>query len=546
MAQPGWSYCGIDTNRAGSAEVENRLRVESEARIATLQQQAEEIETRRAAAEKSAQDAMTVVSNYEERINLLLDASNRTEAARVQTEDLAFALREDLVRAKAAQSVLAGRLKAEGSVERPTMRDIVRRYKRAAVETIDWLTIRRLKHRPKPAISQVLVISHMYPRPANEIGGIFVHEQVKALREQGVDVRVVSGEPFWVHGWSIVRLIKGLREYRRAPFNTVEHEGVPVTYFPWFVGSWVPHWAQAWTYSHGLSRIWREWAKDSSFGIVHAHTSNLDGTAARKAAARTGGRFVLTEHMGPFDVLANHPIKKLKTRAAVRAADRVFAVSSALRETMINKLGFAAQRVEVLGNGVDLDVFKPALDVRRSSATNVLWVGHHVSVKRIDRLLPAFAKAQLQNPALRLSLLGGGELLDRVKAQAASLGLLDKVKFLPPADRAGVAAEIRAHDYVVISSETETFGLVALEAMACGKPVLSTACGGPQDIIVEDYLGLIVENSEEGLTAGLIEMAKRSEMFDPARIRSHAEYTGSWTQVARSLTDVYAAALDQG
>lgn len=571
----------------GRADTESRLRQEFASASSALEEKREQ-------AERAAQDAMRLLSDYEARINLLLDVSNKTEAARVHAEAAADAaekkaadmeagnvelrdgitlaqdqvvavqgqlaaaqgelvLAQDQVadfktegaKTRFANAALQQRLTAEGSVDRPSFRDIARRYKRAFVETLDWVTIRRPKHQAKTWPAQVLVISHMYPRSYNKISGIFVHEQVKALREQGVDVRVLSGEPFWVNSWSIVRLIRGLREYGRSPSKTVDYEGVPVTYFPWFVGTWVPHWAQAWTYSNGLSRIWRDWSKDSAFGIVHAHTSNLDGTAGRNAASRTGARLLVTEHMGPFDVLANHPIKTAKTRAAVRTADRVFAVSSALRSNMIRKVGFAAQRVEILGNGVDLKTFVPAESKEGSTATRAIWIGHHVSVKRIDRLLSAFARAQAQNPALRLSLLGSGELLDQAVAQAASLGIQDKVTFLPATDRAGVAAAIQAHDYVVISSETETFGLVALEAMACGKPVLSTACGGPQDVIVSDQLGLVVANSEDGLAGGLVEMANRAATFDPARIRAHVERTGSWDHVARSLTEAYAAALQQ-
>ena len=525
-----------------------------------------ELEKRRDAAERAAGRMSAAATAAEARINLLLETSERVEHARaaaerctveaieqrdtatrkLQSSDetrarLEWSLRQE----KARRTILQERLAAEGIVGRSRLRDLLKRYKRAFVETIDWVTIRRRKHKLKPWPSQVLVLSHMYPRSYNQIGGIFVHEQVKALKRLGVEVHVVSGEPFWITSFSLRRLIWGVREYLRSSPTTVELEGVSVTYFPWFVGTWIPHWAQAWTYSHGLSRIWRKWAKDKSIGVVHAHTSNLDGSAARLAASRTGAKLVVTEHLGPFDVLTNHPIKRRKTRATVRIADRVFAVSTALRQSMIRNLGSAAQKVDVLGNGVDLSTFVPAEPARRNDATQALWIGHHVDVKRVDRLLSAFSRAQLQIPALRLTLLGDGELLEKAKAQVVELQLEEKVTFLPSTDRAGVAKQIQAHDYVVISSETETFGLVALEAMACGKPVLSTACGGPQDLIMGDHLGMVVENSEDGLFVGLVDMFKVAERFDANLIRSHVERVGSWAQVAQSLTETYAAGFDR-
>lgn len=542
-------------------------RAKNETQIEALIEAAETAERNRQSAEQAAQSMAAAANANEARINLLLEASERIESARMLAENAALQARtqrdqlaeevaglqikateatDRLRQASLRESSLRQRLASEGSVDRPSVRDILRRYRRTLVETLDWLTIRRAKQTAKPWPSQVVVLSHMYPRSYNKLSGIFVHEQVKALREQGIDVRVISGEPFWITSLSIRRLVWGVLQYRRSQPTTVDFDGVPVTYFPWFVGTWVPHWAQAWTYSHGLSRIWRDWAKDKSIGIVHAHTSNLDGTAARVATRRTGARLLLTEHMGPFDVLTKNPLKRRKTRASVRVADRVFAVSTALRSNMIRSLGAPAHRVEVLGNGVDLDLFVPAADTRPTEGTRALWIGHHVEVKRVDRLLSAFARALAENSSLTLSLLGDGELLDQAKAQARALNIDGKVTFLPSADRAGVKTQIQAHDYVVISSETETFGLVALEAMACGKPVLSTACGGPQDLIVNDRLGLIVENSEEGLANGLLEMARRAATFEPGQIRSHVERTGSWRRIAQSLTEAYAAALERG
>jgi glycosyltransferase involved in cell wall biosynthesis/SAM-dependent methyltransferase len=548
------------------AQEKDAAAVAAEARIRLLLDTSERIETSRAAAELAAQARGEALKDAERRVVALLGESERAqqdaaEAARKTDliERHAKVLEDELEREKAAnieanwqlgqatqrESAMRQRLTAEGALDSPRVRPLVRRYKRALVETLDLLTVWRAKPRAREWPSQVIVVSHMYPREGNRIGGIFVHDQVKALRAKGIDVRVFSGEPFWCNTRSPLKLATALVAYLRTPARETEHEGVPVTFFPWFVGSWVPAWAQSWTYSHGLMRVVQLWSKDRPVGIVHAHTANLDGPAGRRAADRLGVPLFLTEHTGPFDILTQHPLRRRRTRAAVRAADRVFAVSSALRGDMIRALGAVSQRVEVLPNGVDLENFVPASGQEKRRATRALWIGHHVPVKRIDRLLPAFANALKGAPDLTLSLLGGGELLEQAGEQARSLGLEDKVTFLPAADREGVAQHIREHDYVVISSETETFALVALEAMACGKPVLSTACGGPQDIILNGRLGMIVENSQDGLTQGLVGMANRAELFDPRYIRAHVARTGSWKAVVDRLTDAYIAAHHQ-
>jgi glycosyltransferase involved in cell wall biosynthesis len=102
---------------------------------------------------------------------------------------------------------------------------------------------------------------------------------------------------------------------------------------------------------------------------------------------------------------------------------------------------------------------------------------------------------------------------------------------------------MRAHDFLVISSETETFGLVALEALACGIPVLSTACGGPQDMIKEPWLGRIVSNDVDGLAQGLAEMAEEAGAHEPMRLAGHARDHFAWDTIAGRLIDVYAELL---
>jgi glycosyltransferase involved in cell wall biosynthesis len=96
-----------------------------------------------------------------------------------------------------------------------------------------------------------------------------------------------------------------------------------------------------------------------------------------------------------------------------------------------------------------------------------------------------------------------------------------------------------AHDFVAVSSATETFSLVTLEALACGVPVLSTACGGPQDLITQPWLGSIVSNDLEGLTSGLIDMADRACGDDAAKLHAYVRDRFSWDAIAGRLIDTY-------
>ena len=380
----------------------------------------------------------------------------------------------------------------------------------------------------------------MYPRLHNPIGGIFVHEQVRALRARGVDARVATGGPCWVQTLNPRRIAAALRAYRAQQPVWTTWDTVPVIEFAYLCGFLFRPTIHTLTYAHGFRRLMARLRKEFPFDLVHAHTSFLDGAAGLMAARAWGCPLLITEHTGPFDLLTRNAFIRYRTRRSVIGASRVLAVSSSLRRTMLAQLALTPDRIDVLPNGVDPNVFCPGASQPHSSEViRVLWVGHYVEVKQVDHLVRAFARALQSRPQLRLSLLGNGPDRGRIAALVADLGLTAQVEFLPATDRAGVASAMRAHDFLAVSSATETFSLVTLEALACGVPVLSTACGGPQDLITQPWLGSIVSNDLDGLASGLVEMADRAGSDNAARLHAYVRDRFSWDAIAGRLIETY-------
>jgi glycosyltransferase involved in cell wall biosynthesis len=174
---------------------------------------------------------------------------------------------------------------------------------------------------------------------------------------------------------------------------------------------------------------------------------------------------------------------------------------------------------------------------------NAIWVGHHVDVKRVDRLLQAFAIAHRRQPRLRLTLLGDGPLREPTQELARALKVESSVRFLPAMSRAGVRDQMARSDFLVISSETETFGVVGIEALSMGLPVLATACGGPCDFIRHRGVGELVGNTAEDLAIGMQRMVDRSAEFDSTVIRQYAIDNFDYARVGRQLALAYQALL---
>ena len=398
--------------------------------------------------------------------------------------------------------------------------------------------------RPRHPLKSILVLSHMYPRDYHPAGGSFVHEQVKALRSAGYDVRVLSGEPYWINSLNPAKFFRGLRGATIKPAWD-EFEGVPLLKFPYVVSNALPFQTHAFTYSQGLKRVIASTKREFNFELVHAHTSYTDGTAGAAVARCYGVPLVLTEHTGPFSTLTRTPFLRRTTRRALNRADTIITVSKALGNDVKRELSLDANHpLLVIPNVVDIDLFRPSPPRPEDQLLRAVWVGHFVRVKRVPDLLRAFQKARSAEPRLRLRLVGTGDGEQEARTTVAQLGLTEHVEFAGHVHTDDLPKEYANADFLVISSESETFGVVAIEAMSCGKPVLTTNCGGPGEIITDPALGIVSGFGEDEYSNSMLQMCNSLSTFDANLIRRVTEIRFSRSAFLEKLLDAYQAAID--
>ena len=257
--------------------------------------------------------------------------------------------------------------------------------------------------------------------------------------------------------------------------------------------------------------------------LIHAHVSFPGGWVAMRLAAETGVPYVLTEHMGPF------PLPTYRTRDGAladfirepleRARARI-AVSPSLAERIA---GFGIPRPLVVPNAVDERCYRPngTSDPHRFVFFTLCGMerakGIHDLLEAIALLLPQLPEPERQRVRFRLG--GEGPALREFQAHGRRLGLDDWVSWLGLLSRDQARDEYQSCDAFVLPSHHESFGIVFVEAAACGKPVIATRSGGPETIVTEDT-GLLVD---VGNTAQLAEalrvLLRRERRFDPDRIR---------------------------
>ncbi|WP_246142459.1 D-inositol-3-phosphate glycosyltransferase [Nocardioides rubriscoriae] len=300
------------------------------------------------------------------------------------------------------------------------------------------------------------------------------------------------------------------------------------------------------------------------YDAVHSHYW-LSGQVGALARDRWGVPLVHSMHtMAKVknDALADGDIPEPAARVigeeqVVEAADVLVANTDLEAKQLINLYDADPGRVEVVHPGVDLGVFRPtdvgtardALGLPRDAVV-LMFAGRIQPLKAPDVLLRAVAVMLERDPALRSRLLvpvvGGpsGSGLDRpsaLAALAAELGIADVVRFVPPVTQAELARWYAAATVVAVPSYNESFGLVAVEAQACGTPVVAAAVGGLTTVVRDGRSGLLVPGHEPAdwataLRRAACDDAERARLAAGALLQAQ-EF--SWDATADQTLGVY-------
>jgi glycosyltransferase involved in cell wall biosynthesis len=300
-----------------------------------------------------------------------------------------------------------------------------------------------------------------------------------------------------------------------------------------------------------LARVWRTDPPD----VVHSHFW-MSGMAAVQAARPLGIPVVHTyhalgsekrRHQGSADT---SPSERLAVEAALaRDADRIIATASAEVFELL-RMGAPARALKIVPCGVDLERFSPRgpVEPRRRDRFRVVTLSRLVARKGVADVIEAVAGV----PEAELIVAGGGDHADRaadreaerLASLACAAGVADRVAFRGRVARADVPPLLRSADVVTCTPWYEPFGIVPLEAMACGTPVVVSAVGGLIDTVIDGVNGLHVPPREpERLAAALAALARdpdrRHALARAGLTRVRARY--SWTRIAAETLDVYRA-----
>lgn len=391
---------------------------------------------------------------------------------------------------------------------------------------------------------KVLILSHMYPVPFNPVYGIFVHKQVKALANAGVDVRVVSPVP-WAP-WPLNRLSDKWRGYSEVP-DRDQIDGI-TAYYPRYLT-----YPKAWSFSSSGERMFRgirglvlDIRKDFPFDLIHAHVALPDGYAASMLAEEHGCPFVVTIHGHDLQqtIHRNDRCKKAIGRVFFKA-NHVLTVSSKLQKIGKDFFPESSGKFSVVPNGVDLEDLSspaPAAYSRVENGPKILSVSNLVPVKGIDLNIRAIHRLIDRYPNISYSIIGDGRQRRILEDLAKTLGMKDRVTFLGRIAHREVIRNINECDIFCLPSWNEAFGVVYIEAMACGKPVIGCKGEGIVDFVEHGINGMLVEPQDvDDLAEKLDHLTshpeKAKEMGEKARELVLEKYT--WGKIVEKIIAVF-------
>ena len=379
---------------------------------------------------------------------------------------------------------------------------------------------------------KILFITTWYPESTNPMHGIFVQEQAKAVQlfDDVKIIHIVECQHKIKPSWQFVVdndlcLTQGISTYRlyisRPRFRS--------SIFLFFI-------------LRTFQAFCNLYATGYRPNILHAHTFRA-GFVAVLLGKLYKLPVIISEHNSAFPRNLITKSKLLLARIAMTSANQVLIVSKYLQKS-IESYGIHG-RFYVCPNVVDTSIFYPE---RKSLGPNtvkqLLFVGRLDPIKGLDDLFLALSYSLSKRSDWQLIIFGDGPNRTQYEVVAKQMGLEERIIFRGYQPKSVIAISMRQSDIFILPSHIETFSVVAAEALACGLPVLSTRCGGPEEFITPDVGKLVPVNDPKSLGAELLSMLDHLDQYKQNHIVEYATSLFSLSTIGTKIHNIYTMLSD--
>lgn len=374
----------------------------------------------------------------------------------------------------------------------------------------------------------IMVVPSWYSSDTNKVHGSFFKEQFIALQKSGEKITVAYNEIWPITSLGRMKKKRGIFMEVEDGLNTYRYRDY--NYFPKNPKMFD-------SFNKRMEKLYLEIVeREGKVDVIHAHSAFWGAISAAYVAKKYNVPLVITEHSS----LKNSKYVRSSyipfVKNAYNSADKLIAVGNGLKEEMKN---YTKKPIEVICNLLNEDRFNVKDKSKENEGIVLFSLAYLVEGKGMEALVRAFSKAFSKESEVFLRIGGDGEKRGEIERVIEECNIKDKVTLLGLLSRDKVLEEMNRCNGFVLASEHETFGVVYIEALAVGKPILGTKNGGAEDII-KDYNGIIVENkNEDALVEGLIKFKNNLSKFDSKVIREKAIENYSQEVIVNKIKEIY-------
>lgn len=257
--------------------------------------------------------------------------------------------------------------------------------------------------------------------------------------------------------------------------------------------------------------------------VIHAHNAVYAGMLANRISKKKKIPYIITEHSSFVARNLESGFIRNKIKKAYQQSADFFVVSDFLGKK-INEVFQTAFNWEVIPNVLDTEIEEapiPATDIPLSPFI-FISIGSLISLKRHKDIIDAFYKQFSGDKNVQLKIAGDGELKNDLQGQINRLGLGEQIGLLDRVNRKEVLQLIDQSHCLVLCSEIETFGVVLIESLSRGKPVIATRCGGPESIVNSENGLLCAAGDVDALSKAMLQIKEQYGTYNQQQIRHSA------------------------
>ncbi|MCF7859081.1 MAG: glycosyltransferase [Candidatus Cloacimonetes bacterium] len=387
---------------------------------------------------------------------------------------------------------------------------------------------------------KILIFSHLFPNNIDQTSGIFVFERVKFLK-QFFEITIVAPVPYFPK----IQIFKKWSKFSKIPKYEII-EGIEIFHprYLLFPKNLLRPQIGLFLFFSTFNLI-KSLHSINHFDLIHAHFIQPSGIAASMIGEKIDVPVVITEHFGRLnDDLENRSMQSL-IKKTFEKIDKLIVVSERLQNELLKK-GYDDSKITVIPNGVDMTKFIPNKKPRQVlNQINLISIGNLIENKGYRFLIKAIKLLVEKNINVKLRIIGEGILREELQKMIEDYDLLDHVTLIGEVKHDLIFDYLDTAHMLIHPSLIESFSVVTIEALACGLPVVVTACGGPENF-VNKRVGVVVNKGDSReLASGINYVINNYDKYDPDEICEYCRNNFSYEIIIKKISDLYREVINE-